>query len=65
MLIDNYNIIIIGKNFYEQAIDSDIKRYKEIRNLTTGEGEDYSTSSLIDFEWTGITNQQAETINWI
>ena len=65
MLIDNYNIIIIGKNFYEQAIDSDINRYKEIRNLTTGEGEDYSTSSLIDFEWTGITNQQAETINWI
>ena len=65
MLIDNYNIIIIGKNFYEQAVDSDINRYKEIRNLTTGEGEDYSTSSLIDFEWTGITNQQAETINWI
>ena len=67
MLIDNYNIIIIiiGKNFYEQAIDSDIKQYKEIRKLTTGQGEDYSTGSLIDFEWTGITNQQVKTINWI
>ena len=29
------------KNFYDQAIDSDIKRYKEIRKLTTGQGEDY------------------------
>ena len=32
-IIDNYNIIINGKNFYDQAIDSDIKRYEEIRKL--------------------------------
>ena len=25
VIIDNYNIIINGKNFYDQAIDSDIK----------------------------------------
>ena len=29
-------MIISGKNFYDQAVDSDIKRYKEIRKLTTG-----------------------------
>ena len=28
--IKNYNAIINGKKFYDQAIDSDIKRYKEI-----------------------------------
>ena len=28
-----------GKNFYDQPIDSDINRYEEIRNLTTGKGE--------------------------
>ena len=28
------------KNFYDQAIDSDIKRYEKIRKLTTGQGED-------------------------
>ena len=28
-----------GKNFYDQPIDSDICRYEEIRNLTTGKGE--------------------------
>ena len=35
-IIKNYNDIINGKNFYGHAIDSDIKRYKEIRKLTTG-----------------------------
>ena len=27
---------IKGKNLYDQPIDSDIKRYEEIRKLTTG-----------------------------
>ena len=30
-IIKNYNVIINGKNFYDQSIDSDIKRYEEIR----------------------------------
>ena len=33
--IGNYNVITNGKNFYDQTIDSDIKRYEEIRKLTT------------------------------
>ena len=32
-IIKNYNVIINGKNFYDQAIDSDIKQYEEIRKL--------------------------------
>ena len=32
-VIKNYNVIIKGKNFYDQPIDSDIKRYEEIRKL--------------------------------
>ena len=40
-VIKYYNVIIIGKNFYDQPIDSDIKRYEEIRKLITGQGEDY------------------------
>ena len=34
-IIKHYNVIINGKSFYDQAIDSDIKRYEEIRKLTT------------------------------
>ena len=43
-IIDNYNAIINGKNLYDQAIDSGIKLYKEIRKLATGQGEDYTTA---------------------
>ena len=32
-IVKNYNVIINGKNLYDQPIDSDIKRYKEIRKL--------------------------------
>ena len=34
-IIKNYNVIINGKKFYDQPIDSDIKRYEKIR-ITTG-----------------------------
>ena len=34
--IKNCYVIISGKNFYDQPIDSDIKQYEEIRKLTTG-----------------------------
>ena len=47
-LFKNYNVIINGKNFCDQAIDSEIKRYEEIRKLTTGQGEDYTTGYLLD-----------------
>ena len=30
-VIDNYNVIVNGKHFYDHSIDSDIKRYEEIR----------------------------------
>ena len=45
----NYNVITDGKNFHSQAIDSDIKRYKEIRKLTTRPGDDYTTGCLLDY----------------
>ena len=51
IIIKNYNIIINGKNFYEQPIDLDIKRYKETRKLTTEQGEDYTAGYLLDYEY--------------
>ena len=39
------------KNFYDQAIDSDIKRYEEIRKLTTGEDKDYATGCLLVYDY--------------
>ena len=39
-IMDNYSVIINRNNFYDQTIGSDIKRYEEIRKLTTGQCED-------------------------
>ena len=39
------------KNFYNRVNDSEIKQYKEIRKLTTGQGENYTTGSLLDYEY--------------
>ena len=50
-IIKDYNVIINGKNFYDQAFDSDIKRYNEIRKLTTEQGEDYTTECLLDYDY--------------
>ena len=50
-IIKNYNLIINRKNFYDQGIDSDIKRYKETRKLTTGQSEDYTTWCLLDYDY--------------
>ena len=49
-IIKNYNGIINGKSFYDQPIDSDVKRFEEIRKLTMGQGEDYTTGCLLDYE---------------
>ena len=32
----------------DQVIDSDIKRCEEIRKLTTGQGQDYTTGCLLN-----------------
>ena len=50
-IIKNYNVIINGENFYDQPIDSDIKRYEEIRKVVTGQGEDYTTGCLLEYEY--------------
>ena len=50
-IIDNYSVIINEKNFCDQAINSDKKRYEENRNLTMGQGEDYTIGCLLDYEY--------------
>ena len=50
-IIKNYDVTINGKNFYDQPIDSDIKRYIEIRKATTGLGEDSTVGYLLDYEY--------------
>ena len=50
-IIKNYKVIINGKNFYDQPIDSNTKQYEEIRKLKTGQDEDYTTGCLLDYDY--------------
>ena len=49
--IGNYNIEIDGRNFYDQPIDNSIEQYDEVRKISTGQGDDYTTSSLLDYSY--------------
>ena len=44
--ITNYNVLIDGRNFYDQPINYLIKQYDEIRKIATGQGGDYKTGCL-------------------
>ena len=41
--ITNYNVLIDGRNFYDQPINDQIKKYNEIRKTVTEQGDDYIT----------------------
>ena len=49
--IENYNIEIDGRNIYDQPINDTIKQYDEIRKISTGQGDDYTTGCLLDFPY--------------
>ena len=49
--IKDYNVLIDGRNFYDQNISDDFKKYEELRKVMTGKGEDYTTGSLLDYDY--------------
>ena len=49
--IKNYNIETDGRNFYDQPINDLIKQYDEVRKISTGQGDDYTTGCLLDFAY--------------
>ena len=51
MKIENYNIEIDDRNFYDQPINDSIKQNDEIRKISTGQGDDYRTGCLLDFAY--------------
>ena len=49
--IENYNIEIDGRIFHDQPINDLIKQYDEVRKVSTGQGDDYTTGCLLDFAY--------------
>ena len=44
----DYNFMIDGKNFF---VKSDIVTYDSIRNIATGQGDNYTTGYLLDYNY--------------
>ena len=49
--IENYNVLIDGRNFYDQPIKDLIKQYHEVRKVSTRQGDDYTTGCLLDYAY--------------
>ena len=49
--LNKYNVIIDGRNFYDNPIESDIEKYRELKKVMTGKGEDCTTGSLLDYNY--------------
>ena len=48
--ITNYNVLTDGRNFYDQSINDQIKKYDEIRKIAPEKGDDYTTGCLLNYQ---------------
>ena len=49
--IKDYNVMIDGRTFFDQPINSMNKTYENIRKIVTGKGDDYTTNCLLDYPY--------------
>ena len=47
--IKDYNVMIDGRNVFDQPINDMNKTYENIRKVATGKGDDYTTGCLLDY----------------
>ena len=49
--LTKFSVLIDGKNFHDQPISSDIKKYEELLKPKIGRGESYETGCLLDSDY--------------
>ena len=49
--LNKYNVTIDGRNIYDNPIESDIEKYRELKKAMIGKGEDYTIGSLLDYNY--------------
>ena len=49
--LKKYNVIIDGRNFYDNPIENDVEKYRKLKRVMIGKGEDYTAGSLLDFDY--------------
>ena len=75
--IKDYNVMIDEKNFFNQPVKNDKVTYENIRKISIGQGDDYTTGCLLDYIYfknyykmiaVYLTKQQAldpKAVQWI
>ena len=53
--LKDYNIMVNGENFFDQAIKNNKVAYEYIRKIVTGKGGDYTTGCLLDYPYVNDT----------
>ena len=43
--------MIDGKDFFDQPVKNDLTTYENIRKIATGQGDDYTTGCLLDYNY--------------
>ena len=49
--LEKYNVIIDGRNCYDNPIENDVEKYRELKKVMIGKGEYYTTGSLLDYNY--------------
>ena len=49
--IKDYNVMIDGKNVFDQPVTSDTRTYDNIIKIATSQGDDYTTGCLLDYPY--------------
>ena len=64
VVITDYNVLIDGRNFFDQPINDQFKKYDEIRKFATGKGDDYITGCFLDILKIITINCHWYSANW-
>ena len=51
MEMKDYNVMIDGRNFFDQPIKNDLKTSDNIRKISTGRGDDFTVGCLLDYPY--------------
>ena len=46
--VKNYNVVIDGRNIFDQLVRNNLITYDNIQKIATGQGDDYTTACLLD-----------------
>ena len=49
--IKEYNVMIDGRNSFDQPVNSMTKTHENIRKIATGQGDDYTIGCLLDYSY--------------